>query len=229
MVILAEVRPQIDIYAGEDPRDVALYSIVQASKYVRVPYATVRSWVVGREYPTVDGPKFFEPVIRAAEPPQRLSFRNLLEIHVLRALRAEKQIELPHIRQAVRLMEQGFKIPHPLADSRMRTIGREIFVEHLGKLISLRDGKQPRLSLQEHVERIEWDDGQPLRLFPFPRKGGDRPVVADPLVRFGRLCLAGTSIPVEELEERRKAGESFADIARDYGQTVEKIRTALAA
>jgi uncharacterized protein (DUF433 family) len=226
--MLLRMGAAVDIYGGQNPLDVALYSITQAATYVRVPRATVRSWVLGRDYAVAEGTKFFEPVIRAADPP-RLSFRNLLEIHVLRALREVQEIELPHIRHAVLLMEKGLGIEHPLTDQRMRAHGKELFVEYLGNLISLRDGQLLLRSLDEHVKRIDWDNGQPLRLFPFPHTGTDRPLVADPRIRFGRLCLVGTSIPVEELQERSKAGESVADIAKDYGQEVESVRRAIAA
>jgi cytochrome c oxidase subunit 2 len=38
-----------------DNRDVAAYTLAEAARYLRLPPATLRSWVLGREYPTADG------------------------------------------------------------------------------------------------------------------------------------------------------------------------------
>jgi uncharacterized protein (DUF433 family) len=49
-----------------------------------------------------------------------------------------------------------------------------------------------------------------------------------PTVSFGRPVVAGTGIPVAALYERYKAGDSVADLARDFrletGAVEEAIR-----
>jgi hypothetical protein len=39
------------------------YSLTEASCYLLIPPATLRSWVAGRRYPTDSGPRFFRPII----------------------------------------------------------------------------------------------------------------------------------------------------------------------
>src|SRR3954449_7883161 len=69
-------------------RDVAAYTLAEAARYVRLPTATLRSWILGRQYPKADGRGDFPPLIRpASKEPTWLSFSNLIEAHVLRWLR----------------------------------------------------------------------------------------------------------------------------------------------
>ena len=73
-----------------DVRELPSYGISEAAHYLRIPVTTVRSWIVGRKYPTHEGPRFFEPVIEIPEHTVRLlSFVNLIEIPVLDALRRD--------------------------------------------------------------------------------------------------------------------------------------------
>jgi uncharacterized protein (DUF433 family) len=41
-------------------------------------------------------------------------------------------------------------------------------------------------------------------------------IVVDPLVHFGKPCIAGTRIPVQSILELLNEGLSFSDIIRDY-------------
>ena len=49
----------------------------------------------------------------------------------------------------------------------------------------------------------------------------------NPLVAFGRPVVSGTGIPTAIIAERWKAGESFNDLAKDYGLEREKIEEAI--
>ena len=73
----------IDIYGGQDPRDIPSYSIGDAARYLRIPPGTIRSWTMGRNYLVTDGEKFFQPLIPIKkQKPRLLSFTNLIEIHI---------------------------------------------------------------------------------------------------------------------------------------------------
>jgi hypothetical protein len=39
----------IKIYGEKNPGDIPVYSISEAARYLRLPIATVRSWVIGRQ------------------------------------------------------------------------------------------------------------------------------------------------------------------------------------
>jgi uncharacterized protein (DUF433 family) len=52
-------------------------------------------------------------------------------------------------------------------------------------------------------------------------------VVIDPEVQFGRPVLVGTGIPTLVIADRCKAGESIAELARDYDRAEEEIQEAI--
>lgn len=223
----------LDIYSNLNPRTVPNYTIAEASAALRIPRATIRSWVKGRKYTTTAGQQDFARVIVPAQlDPCLLSFENLVELHVLRATR-DKGVSLTSIRSAVWWLQERWKSEHPLAREDMQTDGVSIFVDYLGRLVNVSQNGQLaiRKALEQHLSRVDRDrDGLPVRLYPF--SGVDsraRPFTIDPMVKFGRLCLAGTGIPVEDLVSRHDAGETVASLARDFELPTNEIRTALRA
>ncbi len=52
-------------------------------------------------------------------------------------------------------------------------------------------------------------------------------VSVDAGVRFGKPCIAGTRVDVATVVAALGAGESYADVERDYRLTREQILTAL--
>ena len=92
-------------------RDVAAYTLAEAARYVRLPVATLRSWALGREYPTAEGGGRFPPLIRPASPgPPLLSFANLIEAHMLRSLRTEHGVSVKALRTALAYAERALGI-----------------------------------------------------------------------------------------------------------------------
>jgi len=207
---------------------------MDAARYLRMPTATLRSWVLGRFYPTARGREFFRPVIRLPQPSWPvLSFVNLVEAHILEAIRRQHEIPLRKVRSAVAFLERHYSSRHPLAEYRFETDGLDLFIEKAGLLINLtQDGQlEMRELVRASLRRIDWDlKGQPLRLFPFTRKREPeepRAIVIDPFVSFGRPVLAGTGIATAVIAERFKAGESVDDLARDYDRGPLEIQEAL--
>ena len=212
-----------DLYGGSDPRNLPTYSIGDAARYLRIPSSTIRSWTVGHSYRVKDGCSFFHPLIDISkEKPYLLSFTNLIEVHVLRAIRVGHEIQLNKVREALDFINERFNIPHPLAEEDFRTNGVDLFIERYGKLINASTGGRQELkkALNAHLERIEPDDnGLAIKLYPFTRSDetdNPRLVVIDPRIAFGRLTIAGTGIATDILKERYKAGDSIEDLADDY-------------
>lgn len=210
------------------------YTVRDAAHYLTIPLATVRSWSAGRPYPTKSGRRFFYPVLTLPErTPPVLSFTNLVEAHVLDAIRRKHQIPLDKIRLAIRYLREEFGSEHPLSDYRLETDGLDLFVQEYGRLINItRSGQLAiRELLQGYLKRIERDSvGTAVRLYPFTRKrqmDEPRVVVIDPTISFGRPVLAGTGIPTGAIAERYKAGESVPQLATDYGRSSEEIEEAI--
>lgn len=223
-----------ELYGGTDPRNIPTYSISDAARYLRIPTGTIRSWTVGRQYPTANGSNFFKPLIPILDlKPRLLSFTNLVEIHVLRAIRKNHKIQLDKVRIALDFIEGQFQLSCPLAGECFRTNGVDLFIERYGSLInaSLRGQTEMKDAFNAHLERIEPDDtGLAIKLYPFTRSSEEdnpRLVVIDPRIAFGRLVIAGTGIATRVLAERYQAGDSIDDLADDYDCGRLKIEEAI--
>ncbi|MBI4641481.1 MAG: DUF433 domain-containing protein [Candidatus Tectomicrobia bacterium] len=225
------------IYGGQDPREMPAYSVAEAAHYLQIPPSTLRSWCVGRDYPTKAGKKRFQPILSLPDRPEGdpplFSFLNLVEAHVLDAVRRHHRIVLWKVREAITYLERQFPSRHPLADQQFVTNGVDLFIEKYGQLINISQEGQlaMREVFQTHLRRIDRDPaGVPLKLYLFTRTHRpDEPkvVVIDPYVSFGRPVLAGTGIPTAIIAERYKAGESIHELASDYDQQPWKIEEAI--
>lgn len=204
--------PRPDIYGGKDPRQVPIYSVSEVAHHLRLPRSTVQAWVRSR-----GGPAPFRRVIVPDDGRgSMLSFRNLVEIHVLSALR--NTIPLPRIRGALGFMRQHFGTDHP-------------FVDDLDSWPALMSGGQLGLKpiVERQLERVEHDEaGLPQRLYPFVSDCDARKVVAiDPRRKFGRPYLVGAGVETSIIASRRRAGESVASLATDFDTTKDRIKGAL--
>lgn len=232
----------IDLYGGRDPREVPAYGIPEAAHYLHIPVATLRTWVLGRYYPTLQGRKFSEPVMDLADADHYLlSFVNLVEAHVLGAIRRQHQVPFSKIRRALSYLKQHFPSPHPLADRHFETDGLDLFLKHVGQLINISDEGQLNLHhvLKTYLQRIERDEsGFAVRLYLFPPRplslGGcdtlenaPKIVVVDPRIAFGRPVLVGTGISTKVISQRFEAGESVELLAKDYNQRPLEIEEAI--
>lgn len=217
-----------------DARELPAYTMVEAAHYLGIPLATLRSWVCGRQYPTEHGKKLFRPVI---ELPNKndptLSFLNLVEAHVLDAIRREHRIALGKVRTAIRYLKTQFDSKHPLAEHRFETDGVDLFIEKYGSLISVSQDGQMAMKqvLHAYLKRIEHDErGLAIRFYPFVRTGRETAlerIVIDSTISFGRPVIAGTGIPTTIIAERYKAGESVDELAEDYDRERPDIEEAL--
>lgn len=222
-----------------DPRTVPAYPLAEAARYLHMPEGTLRTWVVGRTYPAAGQTKNSPPLIHLVDPKQKyLSFINLVEAHVLAAIRRRHGVKLPNVRAALDYTRRQFKVEHPLIDQAFQTDGLDLFIERYGELINAsRAGQQAMKEIIGiYLKRIEWDTkGLPLALYPFTRDtqseaipaDDPRVVVINPTVSFGRPVIVGTSIPVASIYERYKAGDSVADLAKDFRLGIGLIEEAI--
>ena len=226
-----------NLYGGQDPREMPAYSILEAAHYLQMPSSTLRWWVKGWTYRTDAGECFSSPLLVLPVAPESkpllLSFVNIVEAHVLDALRRDHHIAMPKVREALSFLETHFPSPHPLADQRFETDGMHLFIEKYGQLINIsQDGQLAmRDVLRMYLTRIERDAaGAPVKLYLFTRaRQADEPkvVVIDPYVAFGRPVLVGTGIPTAVIADRYKAGESMQALAEDYERPPHDIEEAI--
>ncbi|WHZ23649.1 MAG: hypothetical protein OJF47_002761 [Nitrospira sp.] len=84
---------------------------------------------------------------------------NLIEIHVLDAIRREHNIPLEKARMAVTYLSKQLPSRHPLANREFETDGLNLFIQKFGQLINISQAGQlaMREVLQTHLRRIERD------------------------------------------------------------------------
>jgi len=217
-----------------DPSEAAAYSLAEAARYIKVPVATLRSWVLGRPYLRSGSVVHSKPLI---SPPSRrpplLSFSNLIEAHVLRSLRTEHGVSLKDLRKALNFAENQLHIERLLLSGKLRTDAGQLFLDQYGKLIDLSASGQIALRrmFDEHLKRVEWGRlGAPIRLYPFIASGSEvaaRPIAIDPHLAFGRPVVARTGVTTQAIADRLDAGESVEEIASDYDLEVPEIEEAV--
>jgi hypothetical protein len=203
-----------DPYRGRDPRQIPAYTLFDAARYLHVPARTIQNWAYGYPYATKTGGRRRTPPLIDAESGSGhdFSFFNLVELHVLAALRREHHVQMPNIRRAVEYVKKRLGSPRPLINEQMETDGTDIFVTKLGSLINVSQNGQLAMKalLQKYLKRIDRDaHGVAIRLFPFTRP------------------KAGSRVPTVEIFERFIGGESPDEIAADFGRTLEEVHEAI--
>lgn len=218
---------------SKDPRDVPAYLPTEAARYLRIPPATLRSWVLGRAYPRGSGIAHFDPLILLPESSTNaLSFNNIVEAHVLNALRRQHAVSIHDVRTALDYAEKELGIKRLLLREELRTTGGQVFLKRYGQLINLSRSGQIAMEklLEAYLRRVEWDQSSvPVRLFPFvaPDDETPRKVVIDPRVAFGRPVIWPSAISTSTIVERIDAGESQEAVAADYGLNNDEVEEAV--
>jgi uncharacterized protein (DUF433 family) len=227
----AQYRPEGPLTKLE-ARNEPAYSITEASRYLRLLPATLRSWVLGRPYPTARGLSQFAPVLKLAKKdPATLSFSNLIEAHVLRSLRTEHGVPLAAVRQARAHAQRELKIDLLLLREELCTAGGELFLDRYGELVNVSASGQlaMRKVFEAHLKRVEWGKLRfPVRLYPFlVSESADRSIVIDPQISFGRPVVSKAFISTRSIVDRIDAGEKVEDVAHDYDLTPDVVEAAV--
>lgn len=216
-----------------DLRDLPAYTLIEAARYVRLPSATLRSWIAGRAYPRGKGTATFQPLIHPAQRrPMLISFWNLIEAHVLRSLRTEHGVAIKELRKAIKYAEHTLRIERLLLHKDLWTHAGKVFLSRYSELIELSASGQlaMRKLFEEHLRRVEWDQWQfPVRLYPFmPSEGRrEKSIAIDPNIAFGRPVILRKGISTGAITNRIDAGESLAELAEDYGLSQAEIEQAV--
>jgi len=187
--------------------------------------------VLGRDYPRQSGKGRFKPVVvTPVDPNHWLSFRNLIEMAALRALRTEHEFKRSAVRTALDYAGQELGVTDLLASKDLYARSGELFIERYGQFINLNRAGQLGIQavLQGLLRRIQWDKGLAVRFFPPLPSRPEAKSVIDPRVSFGRPVLARLGVSTAVIVDRINAGEGAADLVKDYGATSEEIMDALA-
>lgn len=210
--------------------DAPAYGFAEASRYLKLAPATLRSWVIGRNYPKRYGVGHFEPLIRLADEERKLlSFANLIEAYVLKALRQEHGVSMDAVRNALNYAERKLNISRLLLSPDLQTTAGDLFLKRYGELINLSQSGQLALRrmFEEHLKRIEWENKIPNRLYPYYGVDEEKIIAIDPSIGFGRPVLIRKGISTAIITDRIDAGESIEELAEDYALNTKEVEMAI--
>ncbi len=220
MIEFSQINPLLEAPA---------YSLSDAASYARVPYQTLRYWVLGRNttsllLPLINLPDYERPA---------LSFLNLLECHILNAFRTRYELQIRAIRKGLTTLTRIHPSKHPLLEFTFSTDKIDLFLESTtGEITNLSRGGQiaMREILNVYLQRIEWHQPGIPKLYPFVVK--DRPdepkmVSIVPTIAFGRSVIDGTGISTAVIAARFNARETVQALAEEYGRRTEEIEEAV--
>jgi uncharacterized protein (DUF433 family) len=217
-----------------DLRNQPAYQPAEAARYLKLPVATLRSWIAGRDYGTTRGPKRFPAIMTpASRRLLQLSFWNLIEAHVLRALRTEHGVPVKAVREALRYAERELRVERLLLRKELAAGGGRLFLDRYRELIELSASGQiaMRQVLETHLRRVEWDEWRfPVRLYPFLSSDTlteARPIVIDAAVAFGRPIVVSRGVTTAVIAGRIDAGETVEAVAADYDLSLADIEKAI--
>jgi uncharacterized protein (DUF433 family) len=221
------------LYGEAAPEEKLRYSIARAAHYLHISPSTLRSWVRGRDYPTKDGMEHWPALIKAGD---LLSFNNLIEAYVLRALRVDHKLKMRAVRTALDYAQREFGLSRLLLSAELQAAPGNVFLERFGQIINLnRSGQLAAKQLLDAVlQRVKRNpEGLPERMFPVASydvnalRLSPQLIVIDPEVSFGRPIVAARGVRTAMIISRIDAGEEPLDVARDYGLEPEELEAAI--
>jgi len=230
MFLTQQGDPRSEI--GTDLRDVPAYSYVEAGKVLRIPHTTVRAWCKGQWYESGGERRRFKRVIQLPTGHGTgLSYYNLIEAWVLRAMRTREGISLRAVREALDNAEESYDIDRLLIHRDLRFGAGELFLKQYSDLVSLKDSYQYNMfdTLKMYLHRVEYDEhGLAVQLFPLTR-GDESPTIIEvnPFISFGRAIVARRGISTRAIVGRIDAGETPEHVAEDYGLRIEEVAEAI--
>jgi uncharacterized protein (DUF433 family) len=222
---MATTTDPTETLSATDPRVARpLFTLRETATYLAIPESTVQAWA---------RPKDGQPALITASAEggrqARVPFVGFAEAFVLSAFR-KAGVPLQRIRPAVSILQDEIGLDHALASQRLYTDGAEVLYDHatpedhgLLEFEVVRTGQRQFSELvKAYLKRITYgDDGWAARLtLPAYERAG---VVVDPDVGFGQPLVQHGGARVEDLVDRFQAGDSIAELARDFGVPSEEV------
>ena len=212
---------KVNFYGKKNPWAIPLYTPYEAARYLSMHPNTVYYWIDTEA----------QSANLSVAGKRSLTFQNLVELYVLKALREIHKVPLQKIRAAVDYFRNKEHIEHPLSDLQLSTDRHNILYKEFSRLINASESGQLEFGeiIAPYLKRIERrPDNVPVRIYPFTNKRHFGKFVSiDPCIQFGKPCVAGTRIKTSAIVERFKAGEKKAELAKDYELTPRQISEAI--
>ncbi len=216
-------------YGDTDIRTLPAYEVSEVAQYLGIRYITLYSWLRPVNFQAIDG-WGKKPIIARPPGSKKLSFFNLVEAHVVKALRGMHDVPLAEIRAAIDYAETKLDIDRILIHQDLRTAGGGLFLDRVSELVNIGRGGQLALKkvLDKFLERIGFADDQfPKELFPFVPSSSEKIVKISPFFEFGKPFVSDCHIRTSVIADRFDLGESAHQLAQDYGITEDQVEAAV--
>ncbi len=209
---------------------VPLFTLPECATYLQTPLSTLRAWVR-----PIDGAPLVT-ILPATGRQATVPFVGFAEAFVLGALR-KAGVPMQRIRPAVTRLDDEIGLEHALASQRIYTDGAELIFDYASNsddeelLTVVRTGQEHLADvIRDYLQRITYgDDGWASRLRLPAYHHAE--VTVDPAQAFGQPLVVHGGARVEDLVDRFKAGDGFAEIAADFdvpsAEVEDVIRVAL--
>lgn len=196
------------------------YRPAEAARFAQTTAATVGRWFRGDAAP---GRRMAPVLSRRAGG--LLSYLELVEVAFVADFR-RLGMPLDRLRRAHDYLRAALAVAHPFAQLRFKTDGVHLLAQ-LGRELVAADARG-QLSwpsmIEERLGQFDYEGEVACR---WHLRGRSNPIVLDPMIGLGAPVVDGTSVPTWAARERRRAGASAREIARDLGLTEEQALAAL--
>jgi uncharacterized protein (DUF433 family) len=222
-----------------------LYTVTEASRYLRIPASTLSTWADGYEHHRTDrdiprvvvGAPIITALPKTTPGRPRLPFVGLAEAYVLAAFR-QAGVPMQRIRPSLDWLVDTVG-PHALASKALFTDGAEVLWDFGQRAGEDSDGRVvarnlvvPRLGqyvfqdvVERYLKQIRFardDYAEVIRLPQYERSN----VVLDPRRGYGQPIFDDSGVKLTDALGPIRAGESFEAVALDYGVDVDQLRDA---
>ena len=201
------------------------YSPADAARILSVNYTTLMYWIAGRRFQSA----LIKP---ASSIPPELSFINLIECHVLKALTTRYKMRMQNVRNGLDTLKHRFNSDHPLLDRRFRTDGLDLFIQESDQLLNVSKGGLLALKeiMEVYLQRVVWNANGLVKYYPFvykERANEPKIISITPMISFGQSVIDGTGISTAVIASRFAAREDPETLATEYGRSIEEIWEAI--
>lgn len=207
------------------------YPVAEAARIIGANPETLRTWLRGRSYKVAGQKRRALPVFDSAHSEGGpLSFIDLVEAHVVHAMRRGYGIPMRNLRKAITyLREKGGDLLF-LAHADFLYDRMHLYLNDDQMLLSLSERGQyvNRDVISKGLKQLDYgSDGYASRFYPSYIGLRERSIVVDPTISFGRPSVARLGVSADAIFDRFDAGESIPQLAEDYNAQAEEIENAL--
>jgi uncharacterized protein (DUF433 family) len=204
-----------------------LYSYAEADYLAHAGRGAARRWLAGYNRIDAEGNRVSSrPITSTDRDLEAVSFLDLMEVVAVAGLK-DLGFSIRQIRGIVENCQKLLHVERPLVSLTFKTDGREIFVPHDDSLLEVGRRRGARAwdeVLNPFLQKLDYTEKLASRWWPL---GKDQPIIVDPSYGYGLPVVVNSGVRTEIIRERFGAGDSYEQIAQDFGLEPPDVERAL--